>query len=253
MLDEPVRVEPHQLPVGHRDGEQAAVGQPAEPRGPVRHLDDRSAPPVSSMASTRWVWKSDTHSRSSCQRGPSPNEKPAYRTCGRLGSSGEQYGGSAVGADDAVAAQRLETGEAGGAGRAHGDARSARALDRSPSPSSSSVTVDRSATGALEQRRAPPPSRRSRRRGCRSRCCAPGGSHGHMSSCRCRRASRTPALPRTHQRRVDRCLHDVDRRDGAERPRRPPRPRPGRRDEASAPPPTWTIRSSTATPASAIS
>ena len=32
MLDEPVGVEPHELAVEHRHDEQAAVGQPAEPR-----------------------------------------------------------------------------------------------------------------------------------------------------------------------------------------------------------------------------
>ena len=75
------RVEPQHAPVEHRHDEHAAVGQPAETRRLLRHLDDRLVRcRRSSIATTPVVVLSENHSRSSCQRGPSGNASPSRTT-----------------------------------------------------------------------------------------------------------------------------------------------------------------------------
>ena len=79
VLDErAVVLTAQQLAGLHRDDEQAAIGQPAEPgRLVVRDLgDDGRRRRRRCSQSTAWPCMSLNHSAPSCQRGPSPNASP---------------------------------------------------------------------------------------------------------------------------------------------------------------------------------
>ena len=77
------RLDAQHAPRLHRHHQQAPVGQPARARsGSRRARARRSASPSSPTLDTVCWWKSENHSRPSCQRGPSPKSMTAQRRRG---------------------------------------------------------------------------------------------------------------------------------------------------------------------------